>query len=131
MRPGASSYKDPDSLKIGECIADQIPDAATLQLGIGNLPNAVALHLKDHNDLGIRSELFSLAFARLVKSGVANGVKRKPCIHASTYSLFRSATMNDFINDNPSMESYASSYVNDIHIIKPHDYMMSVKPPSK
>src|SRR5271165_563069 len=64
-------YKDPDedAMKIGKLIADQIPDGATLQLGIGNLPNAVALHLADRNDLGIHSELFSHAFVRLVRDG--------------------------------------------------------------
>lgn len=122
-------YKDPDpdALKIGKCIAEQIPDGATLQLGIGNLPNAVALHLKNHNDLGIHSELFSHAFVQLVKSGVANGQKKTlhPRKHVFTFSI-GDDEVYEFINDNPSMESYPSSYVNDIHIIKQHDYMMSV-----
>ena len=82
---------DPDSMKIGKCIAEQIPDGATLQLGIGNLPNAVALHLADRNDLGIHSELFSHAFVRLIKSGVVNGRKSR-CIRASMYSRSRWAT---------------------------------------
>ena len=46
--------------------AEQIPDGATLQLGIGNLPNAVAMHLADRKGLGIHSELFSHAFVRLI-----------------------------------------------------------------
>jgi itaconate CoA-transferase len=110
-------YKDPDpdSLKIGQCIAEQIPDGATLQLGIGNLPNAVAMYLSNHNDLGIHSELFSHAFTRLVKSGVVNG--RKKTLHPRKH-VFTFVMGDDFINDNPSMESYASSYVNDIHIIQ-------------
>jgi itaconate CoA-transferase len=118
---------DPDSMKIGKCIAEQIPDGATLQLGIGNLPNAVALHLANHNDLGIHSELFSHALTRLVKNGVANGRKKTlhPRKHVFTFSI-GDDDVYDFINDNPSMESYASSYVNDIHVIKQHDYMMSV-----
>jgi len=122
-------YKDPDpdSLKIGKCIAEQIPDGATLQLGIGNLPNAVAMYLANHNDLGIHSELFSHAFVRLVKSGVVNGRKKTlhPRKHVFTFAM-GDDEVYDFINDNPSMESYASSYVNDIHVIKQHDYMMSV-----
>jgi itaconate CoA-transferase len=50
-------YETPDKegMKIGKLIADQIPDGATLQLGIGNLSNAVALHLSNRNDLGIHS----------------------------------------------------------------------------
>jgi itaconate CoA-transferase len=122
-------YKDPDddSMKIGKCIAEQIPDGATLQLGIGNLPNAVALLLGNRNDLGIHSELFSHALMRLVKSGVANGRKKTlhPRKHVFTFAIGDDEVYK-FINDNPSMESYASSYVNSIHIIAQHDNMMSV-----
>ena len=122
-------YKDPDedSMKIGKCIAEQIPDGATLQLGIGNLPNAVALLLANRNDLGIHSELFSHALMRLVKSGVANGRKKTlhPRKHVFTFSI-GDDELYQFINDNPSMESYASSYVNNIDIIAQHDNMMSV-----
>jgi itaconate CoA-transferase len=122
-------YKDPDedSMKIGQCIAEQIPDGATLQLGIGNLPNAVALLLANRNDLGIHSELFSHALMRLVKSGVANGRKKTlhPRKHVFTFSI-GDDELYQFINDNPSMESYASSYVNNIDIIAQHDNMMSV-----
>ncbi len=118
---------DPDSMTIGKCIAEQIPDGATLQLGIGNLPNAVAKYLTNHNDLGIHSELFSHAFVDLVKLGVVNGRKKTlhPRKHVFTFAIGDDAVY-EFINDNPSMESYASSYVNDIHVIKQHDYMMSI-----
>jgi itaconate CoA-transferase len=122
-------YKDPDedSMKIGKCIAEQIPDGATLQLGIGNLPNAVALLLGKRNDLGIHSELFSHALMKLVKSGVANGRKKTlhPRKHVFTFSI-GDDELYQFINDNPSMESYASSYVNNIDIIAQHENMMSV-----
>jgi len=123
-------YKEPDddSLKIGKLIADEIPDGATLQLGIGNLPNAVAHHLNNRsNDLGIHSELFSHAFAELVRSGVANGRKKTlhPRKHVFTFAL-GDAKMCEFINDNPSMESYSSAYVNDLRIIAQHDNLMSI-----
>ena len=122
-------YNDPDenSMKIGKCIAEQIPDGATLQLGIGNLPNAVALLLGHRNDLGIHSELFSHALMKLVKSGVANGRKKTlhPRKHVFTFAI-GDDEVYEFINDNPSMESYASSYVNNIDIIAKHDNMMSI-----
>ena len=122
-------YKDPDedSMKIGRCIAEQIPDGATLQLGIGNLPNAVALLLGNRNDLGIHSELFSHALMKLVKSGVANGRKKTlhPRKHVFTFAI-GDDEVYQFMNDNPSMESYASSYVNNIDIIAQHDNMMSI-----
>jgi itaconate CoA-transferase len=118
---------DADSMKIGKCIAEQIPDGATLQLGIGNLPNAVAIHLANHNDLGIHSELFSHAFVRLVKGGVATGRKKTlhPRKHVFTFAMGDNEVY-EFIGDNPSMESYAASYVNNIHVIAQHDNMMSV-----
>lgn len=122
-------YKDPDpdSMSIGKYIAEEIPDGATLQLGIGNLPNAVAKLLENHNDLGIHSELFSHAFVRLVRIGVANGRKKTihPRKHVFTFAI-GDDDVYEFINDNPSMESYASSYVNDIHVIAEHDNLMSV-----
>jgi itaconate CoA-transferase len=122
-------YKDPDpdSIKIGQCIAEQIGDGATLQLGIGNLPNAVAMQLCERKDLGIHSELFSHAFVRLIKCGAATGRKKTlhPRKHVFTFAI-GDQEVYDFINDNPSMESYASSYVNDIHVIAAHDNIVSV-----
>lgn len=122
-------YKEPDAdaLKIGKLIADEIPDGATLQLGIGNLPNAVAHYLEDRKDLGIHSELFSHAFADLVRCGAANGRKKTlhPRKHVFTFVLGDTETC-EFINDNPSMETYPSSYVNDVRIIALHDNMVSV-----
>jgi itaconate CoA-transferase len=98
-----------------------------LRLGIGNLPNAVALHLADRNDLGIHSELFSHAFVRLVKSGVVTGRKKTihPRKHVFTFAI-GDDEVYEFINDNPSMESYSSAYVNDIHVIAEHDNLVSV-----
>jgi itaconate CoA-transferase len=118
---------DEDSLTIGKFIADEIPDGATLQLGIGNLPNAVAHYLAQRNDLGIHSELFSPAFVGLIRSGVING-KRKtlhPRKHVFTIAM-GDADMYAFMNDNPSMESYSSAYVNDIRVIAQHDRLISV-----
>ncbi|HXY24423.1 MAG TPA: acetyl-CoA hydrolase/transferase C-terminal domain-containing protein [Candidatus Acidoferrum sp.] len=118
---------DEDSLKIGKLIAEKIPDAATLQLGIGNLPNAVAHYLADHNDLGVHSELFSPAFVGLIRSGVINGQKKTlhPRKHVFTIAM-GDADMYAFMNDNPAMESYSSAYVNDIRIIAQHDNLISV-----
>lgn len=118
---------DEDSLKIGKLIAEQIPNGATLQLGIGNLPNAVAHYLADHNDLGVHSELFSPAFVGLIRSGVINGKKKTlhPRKHVFTIAM-GDADMYAFMNDNPAMESYSSAYVNDIRIIAQHDNLISV-----
>jgi itaconate CoA-transferase len=118
---------DGDSLKIGKMIAEQIPNGATLQLGIGNLPNAVAHYLANHNDLGIHSELFSPAFVGLIRSGVVNGRRKSlhPRKHVFTIAM-GDADMYAFMNDNPAMESYSSAYVNDIRIIAQHDNLISM-----
>jgi len=118
---------DEDSLKIGKVIAEHIPDGATLQLGIGNLPNAVAHYLADHNDLGVHSELFSPAFVGLIRSGVINGRKKTlhPRKHVFTIAM-GDADLYAFMNDNPTMESYSSAYVNDLRIIAQHDNLISV-----
>ena len=123
----ASRPLDADSLKIGKFIADEISDGATLQLGIGNLPNSVAHYLANRNDLGIHSELFSPAFVGLIQSGVINGKKKTlhPRKHVFTIAM-GDKDMYEFMNDNPSMESYSSAYVNDIRIIAQHDHLASV-----
>lgn len=118
---------DEDSLTIGSLIAQQIPDGATLQLGIGNLPNAVAHFLEDRCDLGIHSELLSPPLVDLVRKGVATGRRKTlhPRKHVFTIAM-GDAAMYEYMNDNPSMESYSSAYVNDIRIIAQHDNLISV-----
>ncbi|MBZ5702533.1 MAG: 4-hydroxybutyrate--acetyl-CoA CoA transferase [Acidobacteriia bacterium] len=118
---------DEDSLTIGKSIAAMIPNGGTLQFGIGNLPTAVAHFLGNHNDLGIHSELFSPPFVELIRRGVINGRKKTlhPRKHVFTIAL-GNAEMYEFMNDNPAMESYAVSYVNDLRIIAAHDNLISV-----
>lgn len=122
-------WKEPDeeSLVIGKMIAEKIPDGATLQVGIGNLPNAVAHYLESHKDLGMHSELLSPALSRLIQKGVINGRKKTlhPRKHIFTIAM-GDREMYDFMNDNPSMESYSSSYVNDIRVIAQNDNLISV-----
>jgi itaconate CoA-transferase len=122
-----SKAPDADSMTIGKYIAERIPNGATLQLGIGNLPNAVAHYLAAHQDLGIHSELFSPAFVGLIRTGVINGQKKTlhPRKHVFTIAM-GDADMYAFMNDNPAMESYSSVYVNDIRIIAQHHNLISV-----
>jgi len=117
----------PEDTIIGQYIADLIPDGATLQLGVGNIPNAVTLLLMDHKDLGIHSELFCPGIMDLIKEGVVTG--RKKTLHPMK-SIFTNAMgtreMYDFIDDNPSMESYPVSYTNDPAVICQNDNMISI-----
>jgi len=118
---------EPEDDLIGERIAALIPDGATIQLGIGSLPDAVARYLTNHKDLGIHTELFCSGMAALIQKGVVTG-KRKtlhPRKHVFTVAI-GTKEMYDFIDNNPSMESYPVSYVNDPAVIARNDRMISV-----
>jgi itaconate CoA-transferase len=117
----------PESEIIGRRIAEMIPDGATIQIGVGGIPDAVTKYLENHKDLGIHTELLTPGMIDLVKKGVING-KRKS-IHPRKH-IFTAVTGNkesyEFVNDNPSMESYPSSYTNDPRVIAQNENMISV-----
>ncbi|MEE9911021.1 MAG: 4-hydroxybutyrate--acetyl-CoA CoA transferase [Deltaproteobacteria bacterium] len=112
---------------IGRIVACMIPDGATIQLGFGSLPNAVGSLLAGHKDLGIHTEVFTSSMVDLIKKGIVNG--RKKTLHPGK-NVFTGAVgtkdMYDFMNDNPSMESYPVSYTNDPAVIARNDDMISV-----
>lgn len=112
---------------IGKLIAPLVPNGATIQLGIGKVPAGVALALLNHEDLGIHTELFSPVMADLIRKGAVTG--RKKTIHCGKHVFtvaFGTKDSYEFMNDNPTMESYASSYVNDIRVIAQHDDFISI-----
>jgi itaconate CoA-transferase len=112
---------------IGRAIAELVPDGATLQLGIGGIPAAVARSLHAHRDLGIHSELFNNAFVDLIEKGIVTGQKK--ALHRGRH-LFTNALgdrqLYDFIDDNPSMESHPVSYTNDPVVVARHDNFISI-----
>lgn len=119
--------RKPEDDIIGPAIAKMVPDGATIQLGIGNLPNAVARYLMDHKDIGIHTELFTDGMVDLVESGVANG--RKKTIHRYKHVFTTAAgtkRMYEFMNDNPSMESFAASHVCSPAVIAKNQKMISI-----
>jgi acyl-CoA hydrolase len=89
-------------MRIGKILADLIPDGATLQVGIGAIPNAVLKSLTNHRDLGIHSEMISDGAMELIKSGAVNNM-RKDFIPGRTVSSFLvgSKALYDFVDDNP------------------------------
>ena len=119
--------RKPEDAIIGKIIAGMVPDGATIQLGIGNLPNAVAPYLMDHQDLGIHSELFVTGMVDLVEKGVIDGRRKSlhPWKHVFTTS-FGNRRMYEFMNDNPAMESYSASYMLDPAVIARNDNMISI-----
>ncbi|VBB06697.1 acetyl-coa hydrolase/transferase [Lucifera butyrica] len=113
--------------RIGENVASLIPDGATLQLGIGAIPDAVLLFLKDKKDLGIHSEMFSDGVAFLAEAGVITN--RKKTINTGKFTatfLMGTRKLYDFVDNNPNVELYPVDYVNDPYIIGQHTNMVSI-----
>jgi 4-hydroxybutyrate CoA-transferase len=113
--------------KIGENVAALIPDGATLQLGIGAIPDAVLLFLNDKKDLGIHSEMFSDGVVFLAEAGVVNN--RKKTIHTGKFMasfLMGTRKLYDFVHNNPDVELHPVDYINDPYIIGQHDNLISI-----
>lgn len=113
--------------RIGEIIAEMIPDGATLQMGIGSIPDAVLANLTNHRDLGIHTELFSDGVVELVEMGVITGARKT--LHPGKVVagfLFGSQKLYDFVEDNPIIELHPTDYVNDPFIIAQHENMISI-----
>ncbi|MCX7125184.1 MAG: 4-hydroxybutyrate--acetyl-CoA CoA transferase, partial [Gammaproteobacteria bacterium] len=117
----------PEDEKIGKAIVKLIPDGATIQMGVGGVPDAVCQYLTKHNDLGIHSELLSPGMVELIKKGVVTGKCKKlnPDKHVFTLAL-GNKEMYEYMNDNPSMESYPVDYVNNPSMIAKNDNVISV-----
>lgn len=112
---------------IGENVAKLIEDGSTLQLGIGAIPDAVLLFLKDKKDLGIHSEMFSDGVVVLAEAGVINN--RRKSIHTGKFVatfLMGTKKLYDFVNNNPNVEMYPVNYVNDPYIIGQHEKMVGI-----
>jgi len=108
----------PSELAIGRHISELVEDGATLQMGIGNIPNAVLSALGNHKDLGIHTEMFSDGILPLVEKGVITG-KHKRKHRGKIVSSFVMGTkaIYDFIDDNPLVNMLSSEYVNNTRII--------------
>lgn len=117
----------PDHLKIGERIAALIPNGATLQMGIGSIPDAVLQYLGNHRDLGVHTELFSDGVIDLVDQGVITCAKKN--FHPGKIIagfLFGSKRLYEFIHNNPMIELHPSDYVNDPFNIARNDKMVAI-----
>ena len=118
---------DDVSITIGNLIAEQIPDGACIQLGIGAIPDAVGLALKSKHDLGIHTEMFTSSMVDLIECGAVNNSRKQ--IHRGktvTTFAFGSKAINDFIDDNPAIEILPVDYVNNPEVICQNDNMISI-----
>ncbi|MDX2129778.1 MAG: acetyl-CoA hydrolase/transferase C-terminal domain-containing protein [Chloroherpetonaceae bacterium] len=107
------------SLAIGKNVAEIIEDGATLQMGIGNIPNAVLASLTNHKRLGIHTEMFSDGIIPLVESGVITGEEKRihPYKIVGTFAM-GTRKLYDFIDDNPQVVMLDVQYVNDTAVIR-------------
>ncbi|HEY6554681.1 MAG TPA: acetyl-CoA hydrolase/transferase C-terminal domain-containing protein, partial [Vicinamibacteria bacterium] len=112
---------------IGRNVAELIPDGATLQMGIGEIPDAVLLFLKDKRHLGVHTEMFSDGLIELFESGVVTG-EAKTLHRGKIVASFVLGTRKtfDFIDNNPCVEFHPSDYVNDPFVIARHDDMIAI-----
>jgi acyl-CoA hydrolase len=104
---------------IGRHIAELVDDGATIQMGIGSIPNAVLASLTGHKDLGVHTEMFSDGVIPLVESGVINGrCKVKHPGRMVAGFVMGTRKLYDFIDDNPQVLMLDIGYVNDTAVIR-------------
>ncbi|MEQ8323612.1 MAG: acetyl-CoA hydrolase/transferase C-terminal domain-containing protein [Vicingaceae bacterium] len=117
----------PTELTIGNFIAELVDDGATLQTGIGGIPNAALHALKGHKDLGMHTEMFSDGIMELVECGALTG-RKKVRQWGKIVSGFciGSRKLYDFIDDNPVVEMRDISYVNDTAVIRTNPKVTSI-----
>ena len=118
---------DEVSVTIGNLIAEQIPDGACIQLGIGAIPDATGMALKAKHDLGIHTEMFTDSMVELLACGAVNNSKKQihPGKSVTTFA-YGSKRIYDYIDDNPAIEILPVDYVNDPNVICQNDNMISI-----
>ncbi len=116
-----------NELKIGEYIAEMIDDKSTLQMGIGGIPDAVLRCLYNHKNLGVHTEMCSDGIINLIEKDVINNKYKHihPNKSVSSFAL-GSKKLYDYVNDNPSFAFLDVDYVNDPHVIRRNDKMISI-----
>ncbi|MGA7858466.1 MAG: acetyl-CoA hydrolase/transferase C-terminal domain-containing protein [Terracidiphilus sp.] len=129
-RPLLELCKEPITelhLRVARNVASLIPDGATLQTGIGGIPEAVLTCLGDKRDLGIHTEMFSDGVIDLIESGILNG-ERKSLHRGKAVAAFVLGTRRlfDFIHENSSFEFRSISYTNDPFVVAQNDRMVAI-----
>ncbi len=113
--------------KIGRNVASLIEDGATLQMGIGAIPDSVLRYLRNKRDLGVHTEMFSDGLVDLVEEGIINGEKKT--LHpGKIIAGFCLGTKKayDFIHNNPIIEFHPQEYVNNPFIISQNYKMVAI-----
>ena len=112
---------------IARNIAALIPDGATIQTGIGGIPDATLALLGNHKDLGIHSEMFSDGIIALIRAGVVNGERKTLHPHKVIAGfVLGTKPLFDFIDNNPIFEFHPTAYCNDPFVIAQNDRMVAI-----
>ncbi len=105
--------------QIGKHVAELVEDGATLQMGIGGIPNVVLNNLTNHKRLGIHTEMFSDGILPLIEKGIITGEEKEvktgklvTCFAVGSPKLY------DFVDDNPLVHFKEAAYTNDTSIIR-------------
>jgi 4-hydroxybutyrate CoA-transferase len=118
---------DPLVDKIAQNVAELIPDGATMQMGIGAIPDAVLKYMHSRKDLGVHTELFSDGVIELVEAGVINGARKS--IHPGKIIagfVIGSNRLYNWVDDNPLIELHPTEYVNDPFVIAKNDRQVAI-----
>ncbi|GAB4532821.1 MAG: acetyl-CoA hydrolase/transferase C-terminal domain-containing protein [Anaerolineales bacterium] len=113
--------------KIAGFIAELIPNGATMQMGIGAIPDAVLKYLYDKRDLGVHTELFSDGVIDLVEAGVLTGARKT--LHTGKIVagfIIGTQRLYNWVNDNPMIELHRTEYVNDPFVIAQNERMVAI-----
>jgi 4-hydroxybutyrate CoA-transferase len=125
--PMAADGADPITERLAGYVADLIPDGATMQMGIGAIPDAVLKFLFHKKDLGVHSELISDGVIDLVEAGVLTSARKS--LHPGKIVLgfvLGSKRLYSWVNDNPLCEFRRTEYVNDPFVIAQNDNMVAI-----
>lgn len=108
-------------------VAELIPDGATIQMGIGAIPDTMLKYLYEKKDLGIHTELFSDGVIELVGAGVLTNAKKT--LHPGKIIagfILGTKRLYDWVDDNPLIELHPTEYVNDPFVIAQNERMVAV-----
>jgi len=113
--------------RIAENVASLVPNGATLQIGIGGIPDAVLSCLRDRKDLGVHSEMVSDGVISLIEAGVITG-ERKTIHRGKVVAGFVLGTKRlfEFIHENPIFEFHPTAYTNDPFVVAQNDKMVAI-----
>ena len=129
-RPLVEHISEPETeteARIGDLVANLVEDRSTLQMGIGGIPDAVLVRLKNKNDLGIHTEMFSDRVVDLYNLGViTNKFKAVHPGRIVTSFIAGSKRLFDFVDDNPYVEFHPCDRTNDTNIIRKNERVVAI-----